>query len=108
MPLGSPIGCGQGLETRPFIERIIHECSYPVIVDAGIGALSEAALCLELGAAAVMVNTAIAASGDPTVMSEAFKATCISGRLAYKAGLANCYETVQATSPMEQFFLKES
>ena len=103
MPLGSPIGSGQGLETEPFLKRIIKECSCPVIVDAGIGSPSEAAKCLELGAAAVMVNTAIAAAGNPTIMSEAFKAACIAGRLGYEAGLATRYETAQATSPMEQF-----
>lgn len=103
MPLGSPIGSGQGLETEPFLKRIIKECSCPIIVDAGIGSPSEAAKCLELGAAAVMVNTAIAAAGNPTIMSEAFKAACIAGRLGYEAGLATRYETAQATSPMEQF-----
>ena len=103
MPLGSPIGSARGLETEPFLKLIIKECRCPVIVDAGIVAPSEASKSLELGAAAVMVNTAIAAAGDPIVMSEAFKAACIAGRLGYEAGLAAQYETAKATSPMEQF-----
>lgn len=103
MPLGSPIGSARGLETEPFLKLIIKECRCPVIVDAGIGAPSEAAKALELGAAAVMVNTAIAAAGDPLAMSEAFKAACVAGRLGYEAGLAAKYETAKATSPMEQF-----
>lgn len=103
MPLGSPIGSAKGLQTEPFLKLIIKECRCPVIVDAGIGAPSEAARSLELGAAAVMVNTAIAAAGDPIAMSEAFKAACVAGRLGYEAGLAAQFETAKATSPMEQF-----
>ena len=103
MPLGSPIGSARGLETEPFLKLIIKECRCPVIVDAGIGAPSEAARSLELGAAAVMVNTAIAAAGDPIAMSYAFKAACEAGRLGYESGLAGRYDTAKATSPMEQF-----
>ncbi len=103
MPLGSPIGSAKGLETEPFLKLIIKECRCPVIVDAGIGAPSEAAKSLELGAAAVMVNTAIAAAGDPITMSYAFKAAVEAGRLGYEAGLAAQYDTAKATSPMEQF-----
>lgn len=103
MPLGSPIGSARGLETMPFLKLILKECRCPVIVDAGIGAPSEAAQSLEIGAAAVMVNTAIAAAGDPIVMSKAFKAACEAGRMGYEAGLAARFETAQATSPMEKF-----
>ncbi|MCK0527199.1 thiazole synthase [Anaerobiospirillum sp. NML120449] len=103
MPLGSPIGSAKGLQTEPFLKLILKECRCPVIVDAGIGAPSEAARSLEMGAAAVMVNTAIAASGDPVVMSRAFRAACEAGRLGYEAGLASQFETARATSPMEQF-----
>lgn len=103
MPLGSPIGSAKGLQTEPFLKLILKECRCPVIVDAGIGAPSEAARSLEMGAAAVMVNTAIAAAGDPVVMSRAFRAACEAGRLGYEAGLAAQFETARATSPMEQF-----
>ena len=103
MPLGSPIGSAKGLQTEPFLKLILKECRCPVIVDAGIGAPSEAARSLEMGAAAVMVNTAIAAAGDPVVMSRAFRAACEAGRLGYEAGLASQIETARATSPMEQF-----
>lgn len=103
MPLGSPIGSAKGLQTEPFLKLILKECRCPVIVDAGIGAPSEAARSLEMGAAAVMVNTAIAAAGDPVVMSRAFRAACEAGRLGYEAGLASQFETARATSPMEQF-----
>ena len=103
MPLGAPIGTNRGLQTREFLQIIIEQAGIPVVVDAGIGAPSHAAEAMELGASAVLVNTAIAAAGDPIVMSEAFKAACIAGRLGYEAGLAAKYETAKATSPMEQF-----
>ena len=103
MPLGAPIGSNKGLCTKEFIQILIDEIDLPIIVDAGIGAPSEAAKSLELGASAVMVNTAIAAAGDPIKMSQAFKAACEAGRLGYEAGLAAKIETAKATSPMEQF-----
>ncbi|MGN0902073.1 MAG: thiazole synthase [Succinivibrio sp.] len=107
MPLGAPIGSAKGLETRAMLEIIISQSHVPVIVDAGIGAPSDAALAFELGADAVMVNTAIAAAGDSTAMSEAFNLAQRAGRLAYKAGLAVKSATAHATSPMEAF-LKEA
>src|SRR5690606_26443879 len=88
MPLGAPIGSNKGLRTRDFLEIIIEQSQVPVIVDAGIGAPSDAALAMELGADAVLVNTAIAAASDPIEMAEAFRLAVISGRLAYESGLA--------------------
>lgn len=107
MPLGAPIGSARGIETAQMIKIIIEQCHVPVIVDAGIGAPSEASLAFELGADAVMVNTAIAAAGDCIAMSEAFASACKAGRMAYRAGLAGRTETARATSPMEAF-LKEA
>lgn len=103
MPLGSPIGSARGLETLPFLKIILKECSVPVIVDAGIGAPSEAAHAFELGASAVMVNTAIAAAANPVAMAAAFNKACAAGREAYLAGLADSVSSARATSPMEQF-----
>lgn len=103
MPLGAPIGSAQGLKTRAMLEIIISQSKVPVIVDAGIGAPSEAALAFELGADAVMVNTAIAAASDPVRMSEAFALACQAGRLAYRAGLASRSQSARASSPLEAF-----
>ena len=103
MPLGAPIGSAKGLETLPFLKIILKECHVPVVVDAGIGSPSDAAKSFELGASAVMVNTAIAAARDPIAMAGAFKLACEAGRSAYEAGLAATVETASATSPMEQF-----
>ncbi len=103
MPLGAPIGSARGLETEPFLKLIIQECHVPVIVDAGIGAPSEAAKSFELGASAVMVNTAIAAASDPVAMAKAFKLACEAGRSGYLAGLAAQVSSARATSPMEKF-----
>src|SRR6201991_711164 len=88
MPLGSPIGSNKGLRTADFLEIIIQQSKVPVIVDAGIGAPSDAAKALEMGADAVLVNTAIAASADPVMMARAFKLAVESGRMAYEARLA--------------------
>jgi thiazole synthase len=88
MPLGSPIGSNKGLRTVDFLEIIIAQSRVPVVVDAGIGAPSDAAKAMELGADAVLVNTAIAASADPVTMGRAFKLAVESGRMAFEAGLA--------------------
>ena len=88
MPLGSPIGSNKGLRTVDFLEIIIAQSRVPVVVDAGIGAPSDAARALELGADAVLVNTAIAASADPVGMARAFRLAVESGRMAFEAGLA--------------------
>lgn len=103
MPLGAPIGSARGLETLPFLKIIIKEASVPVIVDAGIGTPSHAAESFEVGADAVMVNTAIAAAADPVMMASAFKNACLAGRMGYLAGLAGVKESASATSPMEKF-----
>ena len=88
MPLGSPIGSNQGLQTRCQLEIIIEQSNVPVVVDAGIGAPSHAAEAMEMGADAVLVNTAIAVARDPKAMAEAFKLAVQAGRTAYESGLA--------------------
>lgn len=104
MPLGAPIGSARGLETLPFLRIIIREAEVPVIIDAGIGTPSEAAHALELGADAVMVNTAIAAARSPLDMAAAFRLACEAGRSACLAGLAEqSTGRAVATSPLEQF-----
>jgi thiazole synthase len=103
MPLGSPIGSNCGLQTRRFLEIIIEQSNLPVIVDAGIGAPSHAAEAMEMGASAVLVNTAIAASGNPAAMAQAFKLAVIAGRMAYEARLAGKTNIAQATSPLTGF-----
>lgn len=105
MPLGAPIGTNLGLRTRDMLEIIIAESRVPVVVDAGIGAPSQAAEALEMGADAVLVNTAIAVAGDPVEMAKAFKEAVIAGRRAYLAGLgtvAGVFD-VSASSPLTSF-----
>jgi thiazole synthase len=104
MPLGSPIGSNRGIETRAQIEIIIEQCSVPVIVDAGIGAPSHAAAALEMGASAVLVNTAIAIAHDPVRMAKAFAAAVEAGRSAFESGLGTPLATASATSPLTAFF----
>ncbi len=103
MPLGSPIGSNRGLQTRDQIRIIIEQATVPVIVDAGIGAPSHAAEAMELGADAVLVNTAVAVSGDPSRMAAAFRAAVEAGRTAYEIGLAAQLETAGPTSPLTAF-----
>lgn len=103
MPLGAPIGTNRGLETKESIRLIIENASVPVIVDAGIGAPSHAAEAMEMGADAVMVNTAIASSKDPIQMSIAFQMAVESGRLAYLAGLGKTSVEAKASSPLTGF-----
>lgn len=88
MPLGSPIGSNKGLKTIDFLEIIIGQSRVPVVIDAGIGAPSDAAKAMEIGADAVLVNTAIAVAGDPVAMATAFKLAVEAGRSAFEAGLA--------------------
>jgi len=102
MPLGAPIGSNKGLRTVDFLEIIIGQSKVPVIVDAGIGAPSDAARALELGADAVLVNTAIAASADPVGMGGAFRLAVEAGRMAYEARLAE-KNPFAATSPLTAF-----
>jgi thiazole synthase len=106
MPLGAPIGSNRGLESRAFLEIIIAQARVPVVVDAGLGAPSHASAALEMGADAVLVNTAIAAAADPVVMGDAFKRGVEAGRLAYEAGLPRASSTAieaSATSPLTAF-----
>ena len=103
MPLGSPIGSNKGLKTIDFLEIIIEQSKVPVIVDAGIGAPSDAAKAMELGADAVLVNTAIAVAGNPKLMAEAFKLAVIAGRKAYEARLAHRINQASASSPLTAF-----
>lgn len=103
MPLGSPIGSNRGIETRAQIEIILEQCTIPVIVDAGLGAPSQAAEAMEMGAAAVLVNTAIAIASNPARMAAAFKKAVEAGREAYEIGLAERLETASATSPLTGF-----
>ncbi|WP_462317962.1 thiazole synthase [Marinilabilia sp.] len=103
MPLGSPIGSNKGLRTLDFLEIIIEQSHVPVVVDAGIGAPSHAAWAMELGADAVLVNTAIAVSPKPVKMAEAFKLSVQSGRMAFEAKLAERSSTAEASSPLTSF-----
>ena len=105
MPLGSPIGTNRGLETRAQIEIIIDQATVPVVVDAGIGQPSHAAAALEMGADAVLVNTAIAIAPDPVRMARAFRAAVDAGRAAYETGLPAPAATLEAsaTSPLTGF-----
>ncbi len=101
MPLASPIGSGQGILNRLNIELIIEKVKIPVIVDAGVGTASDAAIAMELGADGVLMNTAIAAAKDPIKMAEAMKLAVISGRLAYEAGRMEKKRYANASSPTE-------
>src|SRR5437763_5820460 len=104
MPLGSPIGSNRGLETRPQIEIIIEQATVPVVVDAGLGAPSQAAEALEMGADAVLVNTAIAIASDPNRMARAFKMAVEAGREARAIGLGEKRWSASATSPLTAYF----
>lgn len=103
MPLGSPIGTNKGLRTIDFLEIIIEQSNVPVVVDAGIGAPSDAAKAMEIGADAVLVNTAIAVSENPVLMAEAFELAVRSGRMAYEAKLASFKRSAEASSPLTSF-----
>lgn len=103
MPLGAPIGSNKGLKTLEFLEIIIDQTNVPVIVDAGIGSPSHAAQAMELGADAVLVNTAIAVSQQPVAMAKAFKMAVEAGRIAYNAKLAPVKKHAEASSPLTSF-----
>ncbi|WP_318470296.1 thiazole synthase [Photobacterium leiognathi] len=103
MPLGAPIGSNKGIASRDFLRIIIDQAQVPVVVDAGIGAPSHAAEAMEMGADAVLVNTAIAAASDPIAMGRAFKLAVESGRMAYEAGLAGTVNHAIASSPLTAF-----
>jgi thiazole synthase len=103
MPLGSWIGSNQGLRTKAALEIIIEQSLVPVVVDAGIGAPSQAAEAMEMGAGAVLVNTAIGTAGDPAAMADAFRMATIAGRQAFLAGLAGVGKAAEASSPLTGF-----
>lgn len=104
MPLGAPIGSNKGICTKEFIKILIDEIDLPIIVDAGIGRPSQACEAMEMGAAAVMANTAIATAGDIAAMAEAFKKAVEAGRTAYLAGLGRVIEKgAVASSPLTGF-----
>lgn len=103
MPLGAPIGTNRGLATRDQLRIIIEQATVPVVVDAGIGAPSHAAEAMELGADAVLVNTAIAVAGDPVRMARAFRMAVEAGRDAYECGLPEMESHAVATSPLTGF-----
>lgn len=103
MPLGAPIGTNQGLQTREMIRILIEEINLPIIVDAGIGRPSQAAEAMEMGAAAVLVNTAIATAQDPVSMAIAFDYAVKAGRMAYLSGPAAARRAAEASSPLTGF-----
>lgn len=105
MPLGAPIGTNKGLVVRDMLEIIIAESNVPVVVDAGIGAPSHAAAAMEMGADAVLVNTAIAVAGDPVAMAQAFAKAVEAGREAYEAGLGSRSSVAVASSPLTSFLV---
>ena len=103
MPLAAPIGSNQGLRTRDMLRIIIEQARVPVVVDAGLGAPSHAAAAMEMGAAAVLVNTALAIATQPIQMAEAFRLAVIAGRTAFCAGLAPTEDSANASSPLTGF-----
>jgi len=103
MPLGSPIGSNKGLRSRDFLEIIIEQSNIPVVIDAGIGSPSHAAEAMEMGADAVLINTAIAVSQNPIQMAVAFKMAVEAGRMAFMAKLAGPVAHAEASSPLTAF-----
>ena len=103
MPLGAPIGTNQGLKTREMIEIIIEKAGVPVVVDAGLGAPSHAAEAMEMGADAVLINTAVAVARDPEAMARAFRKGVEAGREAFRAGLGGSRPRAEASSPLTGF-----
>lgn len=103
MPLGAPIGSNKGLATKDFLQILIDEIDLPVIVDAGIGRPSQACEAMEMGAAAVMINTAIASAREIPLMAAAFKDAVIAGRKAYLAGFGAVSNIARASSPLTGF-----
>ena len=103
MPLGAPIGSNRGIKTRDQIEIIIEQATVPVVVDAGLGAPSHAAEAMEMGADAVLVNTALAVAAEPIRIAHAFKAAVEAGRVAYEVGMTAQQATASATSPLTGF-----
>ncbi len=108
MPLGSPIGSNRGVKTRELVQILVHEIKIPVIVDAGLGSPADACECMEMGCAAVLVNTAIAIARDPVAMARAFKDAVAAGRTAYLAGIASSGSEAAASSPLTGFLRDET
>jgi len=106
MPLGAPIGTNRGLKTEEIVKIMVRQIKIPVIVDAGLGLPSDAAKCMEIGCAAVLVNTAIAAAQDPVSMAQAFALAVEAGRTAFLAGSRPSIELAQASSPLTGFLNK--
>lgn len=104
MPLAAPIGSNRGLATREMLEIIIEQARVPVVIDAGLGAPSHAADAMEMGADAVLVNTAIAIADDPVKMADAFRLAVMAGREGYLAGLGASSQMASASSPLTKFF----
>ncbi len=107
MPLASPIGSNQGLKTRAALEIIIEQANVPVVVDAGLGLPSHAADAMEMGADAVLVNTAIATAAEPAEMATAFKLAVEAGRMAYESGLSAVSKRASASSPLTGFLREQ-
>jgi thiazole synthase len=103
MPLGAPIGSNRGLRTRDQLRIILEQATVPVVVDAGLGAPSHAAEAMEMGADAVLVNTAIAVASDPNRMARAFAKAVEAGRDAFEIGLGDEHAEASATSPLTGF-----
>jgi len=103
MPLGAPIGSNKGLQTEAMLKIIIAQSKVPVVIDAGIGAPSHACAAMEMGASAVLVNTAIAIAPNAALMAKCFKLSVESGRLAYESGLPSQSESAVASSPLTAF-----
>jgi thiazole synthase len=103
MPLASPIGSNQGLKTRAALEIIIEQANVPVVVDAGLGLPSHAADAMEIGADAVLVNTAIATAAEPPEMAMAFKLAVEAGRMAFESGMPSVSKRASASSPLTGF-----
>jgi thiazole synthase len=108
MPLGSPIGSNRGVRTKELVEIIVREIKIPVIVDAGLGAPSNACECMELGCAAVLVNTAIAIAEDPVGMAKAFSDAVSAGRLGYLSGMPEAGRDAKASSPLTGFLREDA
>jgi thiazole synthase len=103
MPLGSLIGSNQGLKAKTFIEILIHEIDLPIIVDAGLGAPSQACEAMEMGASAVLVNTAVASAEDPSRLAQAFRLAVTAGREGFLSGLPGRNVLASASSPLTGF-----
>lgn len=108
MPLGSPIGSNRGVKTKELVKIMINEIKVPIVVDAGIGRPSEACECMEMGCAAVLINTAIAVSYDPVNIAKAFNSAVYAGRVGYLSGMPQSSEAANPSSPLTGFLRTDS